>query len=301
MFHSVASADLALFGQDRLALHIGTPPRSFAPYVLIVGDPERAERIAQECLTDCRQIGNRRGMMSFTGIFNSGKMGVSGSNVNVPLSVSTHQMGWPLAARAITEMAACGGRRFIRVGSCSSFRPEAQPGDIAVWKSAYRLDPSIADCWVAPNDREISATPAVTQALTDAAVQLGVRYHVGSGVTASTFDQGQGRPGLLGYIPRWYKGRMRLVRRKRFVGMEMEMATLLAFGQAHRGLDWAVTEPATEHLMVGGVTAIYANRWYPSGELKEAGMPEAIRVALLALVQLHLDHPINPITVRHVL
>jgi len=52
--------------------------------------------------------------------------------------------------------------------------------------------------------------------------------------------------------------------------------------------------------MCGVVTAIYANRFTPDGELRELGVPQATNVAFRALAALHLSHPIDTATVQHI-
>jgi len=75
---------------------------------------------------------------------------------------------------------------------------------------------------------------------------------------------------------------------------------VLAFGLSHRAVPLLQCGPAEEQLMCGVVTAIYANRFTPDGELRELGVPQATNVAFRALAALHLSHPIDTATVQHI-
>lgn len=88
--------------------HIRCRRGDVAEYVLIPGDPQRAERIAQR-LTDARLISVNREYTVFTGTYEG-----------VPVSVCSTGIGGPSTAIAMEELTRVGASTFIRVGSCGA-------------------------------------------------------------------------------------------------------------------------------------------------------------------------------------
>lgn len=107
--------------------HITAADDDFAPAVLMPGDPQRAERIAQLLLEDARQVNDVRGMLAFTGTY-QGK----------PLSVMGSGMGQPSIAIYATELYKFYGvERIVRVGTCGGISRAVSVGDAVVALGAH--------------------------------------------------------------------------------------------------------------------------------------------------------------------
>lgn len=260
------NADLPLPGGH--TMHLTTYPGVLPPFVIIPGSPARADYIAQKHLSRAELVSQPGGREYRCWIGNT-------RGTALAIAVVTHHMGGGSMGTILPELEASGGRIIIRVGSCSSFVPNARPGDLAIIESEIRWD-GASDEILDPRVPAV-ADRHVLRALEAAAQQRRLRHHVGMGATAITFYHGQGRPDPDGYVSPHIQERIALSRRLELVSLQMETATLLT---------WATTRRHAG-VRAGAIHAIYANRSVPDGELVEAkGDDEAIQVAIAALESL---------------
>ncbi|SEL78391.1 purine-nucleoside phosphorylase [Streptacidiphilus jiangxiensis] len=107
--------------------HIAAGPADFAPRVLMPGDPLRARRIAQDFLTDARQVTDVRGILGFTGTYRG-----------EPMSVMASGMGAPSMSIYATELFRFYGvQRIIRVGTAGALQESLSLGDVIVVSAAH--------------------------------------------------------------------------------------------------------------------------------------------------------------------
>jgi uridine phosphorylase len=107
--------------------HIRARPGDVAPYVLIPGDPGRAERIAA-AFAVARPIARNREYVLYTGTTAAG----------TPISVCSTGIGGPSASIAVEELTRVGATHFIRVGSSGGRQPHVPIGSVVVVTGAYR-------------------------------------------------------------------------------------------------------------------------------------------------------------------
>lgn len=242
--------------------HLETGPRDLAPRCLLVGSPERAKLIAKTLFDrGARKVGDHRGLVSFTGTYRK-----------TPMSVVTTGMGGASVAIVLPEAVRSGARAFIRVGSCGSLRQEAEVGHAVICTGAVRLD-GASENW-APLAYPAVADWRVVGALVAAADALRAEYHVGIGVTASDFYEGQARPDDEGYVPPRLQERHDELVRRGVLFYSMEEATLFVWCSTHGGFP------------CGAVDAVYANR--SSGAFGAEGDATAARIACDAFLDLDL-------------
>jgi uridine phosphorylase len=240
--------------------HLETASGDLAERCLLVGDPERAERIAAELFVNARKVGDHRGLKSFTGECRG-----------VPMSVATTGMGGASTGIVLPEAVRSGARVFIRVGTCGTLWPEVPLGATAICTGAVRLD-GASENW-APIEYPAVADWRVVGALVSSAVELGQPHAVGIGATTSCFNEGQARSDLNGYVPPRLLARHEELVARHVLYYSMEEATIFTWCLAHGGY------PA------GAVCAVVANRAtdvFQAG----AGEMEAAGVAALALSRL---------------
>jgi purine-nucleoside phosphorylase len=102
--------------------HISAQPGDFAEAVLMPGDPQRAEHIANTFLEGARRVTDVRNAYGYTGHFRGHR-----------LSVMAHGMGIPSCSIYATELIReYGVKTLIRVGSCGALAAGAKLGDIIV-------------------------------------------------------------------------------------------------------------------------------------------------------------------------
>lgn len=100
-------------------------------YVMLPGDPSRAEKIAGH-FANRRSVGNPRGYAVHLGSLTND----DGAAVEV-MTVATG-IGSASVEVIVSEIIDCGARRLLRVGSCGSMVPEIVPGQVVIATGAVR-------------------------------------------------------------------------------------------------------------------------------------------------------------------
>jgi purine-nucleoside phosphorylase len=98
-----------------------------AKTVIMPGDPLRAKFIAENFLTDYKQINNVRNMFGYTGTYKGKKVTVMGSGMGMPsIGIYSYEL-----------YAFYGVETIIRVGSAGSYSADLNLFDIVLVKDAY--------------------------------------------------------------------------------------------------------------------------------------------------------------------
>lgn len=160
--------------QPAIQRHIRCRPGDVAPYVLIPGDPGRAERIAAK-FVDATLVAKHREYVIYTGSTQAG----------TPVSVCSTGIGGPSASIAVEELARIGATHFIRVGSSGGRQPDMPIGSVVVATAAYRGDGTSHDYIPAPFPAV--ADLSITNALIAAAGHLGQPPYTGIVYTRDAF------------------------------------------------------------------------------------------------------------------
>ncbi len=236
---------------DGRTYHLRVKQGEVARYVLLPGDPARAELIAKTW-DEYRVVAKNREFWTYTGKYKG-----------VKISVTSTGIGGPSTAIAIEELLQVGADTFIRVGTTASLREDVNLGDIVIDVAAVRFD-GTSKSYIFPEYPAV-ADIATTLALIMAAEELGVRYYVGITASTDSFYVGQERPGFKGYLPPWSKGLIELLRSVNVLNFEMEAATIFTLANVYG-------------VRAGCVCAVIANR--VRDEFKpEIGVENAIAVA----------------------
>jgi uridine phosphorylase len=160
--------------QARVQRHIRCRPGDVAPYVLIPGDPGRAERIAAK-FVDSTLVAKNREYVIYSGKTPAGS----------PVAVCSTGIGGPSASIAVEELARVGATHFIRVGSSGGRQPDMPIGSVVVATAAYRGEGTSHDYLPAPFPAV--ADLSVTNALVAAAERLGYPPYTGIVYTRDAF------------------------------------------------------------------------------------------------------------------
>ena len=102
--------------------HISANVGDFAETVIMPGDPLRAKFIADNYLTNVKQVTEVRNMFGYTGEYKGKRISVMGSGMGIP-SMSIY------ATELYRDY---GVENIIRVGSCGSIRDDIQLEDIVI-------------------------------------------------------------------------------------------------------------------------------------------------------------------------
>lgn len=152
------------FNRDKL-FHIGLTPEQRAAYAVITGDPGRVESIARKLDGACFEAQNRE----FTTW--SGRIGTE------KVLVTSHGIGGPSTAICVEELARCGVKTLIRVGTCGGMALPVQGGDVVVATGAIRMEGTSRE--YLPVEFPAVADFTVTQALAAVARERGETVHIG--------------------------------------------------------------------------------------------------------------------------
>lgn len=144
-----------------------------APYVLVPGDPGRAEKAAS-FFDKAEKASEYRGFVTYTGSYRG-----------IPVSATSTGIGCPSAMIVIEELIKAGAKTLIRIGTCGSLQPHIDLGDIVVATAAARTDG--ATTAYVPVELPAVADFEVTSALIKAAEELGVKVYMGTVWCSSAF------------------------------------------------------------------------------------------------------------------
>lgn len=145
--------------------HIRLSKEQAAPHVLLPGDPQRLDRIA-ECLEEVKELAYNREYRSLRGVYKG-----------VPVMAVSTGIGGASAAIAVEELVRIGVRNMIRIGSCGALQKGIRLGDLILVNGAVRDDGAsvtyVDSIYPAIPDTELLAACMMS------AEELGVKFHVG--------------------------------------------------------------------------------------------------------------------------
>ena len=163
-----------------LMYHIKTTEKDIAPYVLLPGDPKRVPLVAQ--LWDkAKLIADNREHVTYTGIYKG-----------MPITCTSTGMGCPSTAIAIEELARCGAKTFLRMGTCAGIQEYIKKGDIAIFDSACRFEGTSRQ--YVPMEYPAVAHHEIVQAAIETAKKLQLTYHVGTSRTSDALFANRPEP-----------------------------------------------------------------------------------------------------------
>jgi uridine phosphorylase len=158
---------------SQLQHHIHLKEGDVGEYVLLPGDPGRAEVIARH-FDDAKHIATNREYVTYTGYLDG-----------VKVSVTSTGIGCPSSAIAMEELVRVGAKTFIRVGTSGSIQPGTKSGELAIVSAAIRDEGT--SLHYMPADFPAVAHYEVVQALRKAATDKGLAHHVGISQSKDSF------------------------------------------------------------------------------------------------------------------
>jgi uridine phosphorylase len=150
---------------SKLQHHIHCQEGDVARYVLLPGDPGRAERIAKYFDT-ATKVAEFREYVTYTGTVDG-----------IGISVVSTGIGCPSASIAVEELIKIGADTFIRVGTSGGMQEWVKPGDQVIGWGAIR-DEGTTKHYMYPEFPAV-ADLTVTNALIEGCKRTGQNYHTG--------------------------------------------------------------------------------------------------------------------------
>ncbi|MFT4925850.1 MAG: purine-nucleoside phosphorylase [Phenylobacterium sp.] len=156
--------------------HINAELGDFAETVLMPGDPLRAKHIAENFLTDAKQITSVRNMFGYTGRYKGKPVSIMGSGMGIA-SISIYA----------TELVKfLGVKNLIRIGSCGGIKSDVKLRDVVIGMGATTDSPVNNNRLKGLNYSAIASYPLLEKAV-KASAELGIHAKVGNIFTTDTF------------------------------------------------------------------------------------------------------------------
>lgn len=194
------------------------PTNSFAAEALIVGDPGRALLLAQELIEEPKMCNHARGLWGY-----SGRSAVGGGE----LTIQSTGMGGPSAAMVLTDLAALGVERLVRVGSCAA--AERAGESIAVERAVATAGSSAA--FGVEAGTSVEPDPGLTATLVR---QLGPDAHRGA---VASFDAPPHLDDLPSGVDAADMQTVAVLARARFLGLTAAAVLVVVEGEGGSTLD----------------------------------------------------------------
>lgn len=201
---------------DQKQFHVPVCPGEIGEYCILPGAPERVEQIARFLENPVFVAQNRE--------YNVWNGTLCGKTV----TVCSTGIGGPSAAIAVEELAACGARTMIRVGTCGGIALSVRSGHAVIASGAVRQDGTSHE--YAPPEFPAVADPAVLFALMQAAEKLEIPSHAGVVQSKDAFygqHAPQKMPTCAALLEKWEAWK-----RLGVLASEMEASTLFTVGAA---------------------------------------------------------------------
>jgi uridine phosphorylase len=196
--------------------HIPLSYGEVGEYCILPGDPGRCEKIAVFLGSPRHVVQNRE-----YNVWNGMLLGKT-------VTVCSTGIGGPSTAIAVEELAACGAKTFIRVGTSGGISLDVKSGDVVIASGAVRQDGTSHE--YAPPEFPAVPSSEVLFALVQAAKALGMDYHTGVVQSKDSF-YGQHSPlrmPIAGALAEKWEAWKRLG----VLASEMEASTLFTVGAA---------------------------------------------------------------------
>jgi purine-nucleoside phosphorylase len=156
--------------------HISAKPGDFADTVLMPGDPLRAKYIADNFLSEVKQVNAVRNMLGFTGSYKGKPVSVMGSGMGVPsISIYSYEL-----------YKFFGVKNIIRVGSCGAIQPDVNLRDVVIAIGAT-TDSNVNKTRLKGYEFAATASYDLLESAVKAARAHKATVHVGNVFTADLF------------------------------------------------------------------------------------------------------------------
>lgn len=207
--------------------HLRVAPGKLAERVVVVGDPARAQYLAERFLKEAELVNKERGFHVYTGLYNDVKM-----------SIAVHGIGAPSAAIVFEELRMLGAKYMIRLGTAGGLIPELEIGDAVVVTGAAYIHGGTIGSYVPDACMTTAPDPVLTTRLYENAQRYHGRVYLGPVFSSDAFYAED-----KDFVKKWS--------RRGIIAVEMEAATLFALGTL-RGYRSAAIVVISDNLAVPG-------------------------------------------------
>lgn len=202
--------------------HINAKKEDISDFVIMPGDPLRAEKMAKLFLTDYKLVNNVRGMYAFTGYY--------GDRL---VTIMAHGMGCPSMGIYAHELFnVYDVEKIIRVGSMGAYSENLNLYDIVLATSSFSAS-TFAKIYLGKDVNLLESGSSLNRDIIDTANELGIRINSGLIHTSDVF---------------YNDIDFNIYKNKGCLGVEMESFALFAVAQKY-GKDAACLLTVSDHIL----------------------------------------------------
>ena len=176
------------------AIHIEAKKEDIANVVLMPGDPLRAKYIAENFLTNAKEINRVRNMLGYTGYYKDKRVTVMGSGMGIPsIGIYSYELFNFYDVDTI-----------IRIGTGGSLDKSIKVNDIVLAESSYSPS-SFAYVWGKSTTNNIKSNEEINNKVINTSKELNLNLKYGTILTADVFTVYANIDHILEKVPKHIK------------------------------------------------------------------------------------------------
>lgn len=159
-----------------MSIHIEAEKNDIAENVLMPGDPLRAKYIAENFLTDVKEINKIRNMLGYTGYYKGKRVTVMGSGMGIPsIGIYSYELYTFYDVKNI-----------IRIGTAGSLNKDIKIMDLVLAKNSYSPS-SFAYVWGKDTSNLLNSSNQLNNQIISTSKKLNINLNYGTILTADVF------------------------------------------------------------------------------------------------------------------
>lgn len=174
-----------------MSIHIEAEKNDIAENVLMPGDPLRAKYIAENFLTDVKEINKIRNMLGYTGYYKGKRITVMGSGMGIPsIGIYSYELYTFYDVKNI-----------IRIGTAGSLNKDIKIMDLVLAKNSYSPS-SFAYVWGKDTSNLLNSSNQLNNQIISTSKKLNINLNYGTILTADVFTVYANIDHILNKIPK---------------------------------------------------------------------------------------------------
>ena len=174
-----------------MSIHIEAEKNDIAENVLMPGDPLRAKYIAENFLTDVKEINKIRNMLGYTGYYKGKRVTVMGSGMGIPsIGIYSYELYTFYDVKNI-----------IRIGTAGSLNKDIKIMDLVLAKNSYSPS-SFAYVWGKDTSNLLNSSNQLNNQIISTSKKLNINLNYGTILTADVFTVYANIDHILNKIPK---------------------------------------------------------------------------------------------------
>ncbi len=174
-----------------MSIHIEAEKNDIAENVLMPGDPLRAKYIAENFLTDVKEINKIRNMLGYTGYYKGKRVTVIGSGMGIPsIGIYSYELYTFYDVKNI-----------IRIGTAGSLNKDIKIMDLVLAKNSYSPS-SFAYVWGKDTSNVLDSSDQLNNQIISTSKKLNINLNYGTILTADVFTVYANIDHILNKIPK---------------------------------------------------------------------------------------------------